>query len=91
MTESKKDPYRGYRGPSLDVMKQFGITVWCEVRATTTRGNFEGLLLPRSETSDQLHLVLKLGSGYNVGIRHDTVLQLEKLGYREAHYQIPEK
>ncbi len=91
MTEVEKDPYRGYRGPSLEVMERFGITVWCEVRARTTRGDFEGLLLPRSETSDELHLVLKLGSGYNVGIRHDTVLELEKLGYREAHYQIPEK
>jgi glutamyl-tRNA(Gln) amidotransferase subunit D len=72
-------------------MKRFGITVWCEVRASTTRGDFEGLLLPRSETSDELHLVLKLGSGYNVGIRHDTILGLEKVGYREAHYKIPEQ
>ncbi|MBE0592751.1 MAG: Glu-tRNA(Gln) amidotransferase subunit GatD, partial [Gemmatimonadales bacterium] len=61
------------------------------VRARTTRGVFEGLLLPRSETSDDLHLVLKLDSGYNVGVRHDTVLALEKIGYREAHYKIPEK
>jgi glutamyl-tRNA(Gln) amidotransferase subunit D len=72
-------------------MERFGVTVWCEVKAETTRGLFEGLLLPRSETSDELHLVLKLTSGYNVGIRHDTVEKLEKVGYREAHYQIPEK
>jgi len=91
MTETSTDPYRGYRGPTRDIMQRFGITVWCEVRAQTTRGEFEGLLLPRSETSDALHLVLKLGSGYNVGVRHDTVLALEKLGYREAHYKIPEK
>jgi glutamyl-tRNA(Gln) amidotransferase subunit D len=91
MTAAAKDPYRGYRGPSREVMERFGITVWCELRAKTTRGDFEGLLLPRSETSDELHLVLKLSSGYNVGIRHDTVLELEKVGYREAHYKIPEK
>ncbi len=91
MTSTQKDPYRGYRGPSRAVMERFGITVWCEVRADTTRGVFEGLLLPRSETSDELHLVLKLSSGYNVGIRHDTVQKLEKLGFKEAHYQIPEK
>ena len=88
---SGTDPYRGYRGPTREVMERFGITVWCEVRARTTRGEFEGLLLPRSETSDELHLVLKLGSGYNVGVRYDTVLALEKIGYREAHYKIPEK
>jgi len=91
MTDGGKDPYRGYRGPTLELMKRFGITVWCEVRAETTRGRFDGLLLPRSETSDELHLALKLGSGYNVGIRHDTVTSLEKIGYREAHYKIPEK
>jgi glutamyl-tRNA(Gln) amidotransferase subunit D len=91
LTATGNDPYRGYRGPTREVMARFGITVWCEVRARTTRGDFEGLLLPRSETSDELHLVLKLGSGYNVGVRHDTVLALEKIGYREAHYKIPEK
>jgi glutamyl-tRNA(Gln) amidotransferase subunit D len=82
---------RGYRGPTLEVMQRFGITVWCEVRAETTRGVFVGLLLPRSETSDDLHLVLKLGVGYNIGIRHDTVISLERIGYREAVYKIPEK
>ncbi len=81
----------GYRGSALQVMRRFGITVWCELRAETTRGSFQGLLLPRSETSDDLHLVLKLDSGYNIGIRHDTVLSLEKTGYREARYQIPER
>jgi glutamyl-tRNA(Gln) amidotransferase subunit D len=82
---------RGYRGPALEVMRRFGITVWCELRAETTRGRFDGLLLPRSETSDDQHLVLKLDSGYNIGIRHDTVLSLERTGYREANYRIPEK
>ncbi len=91
MSTSAKDPFRGYRGPSRMVMERFGVTVWCEVRAETTRGRFEGLILPRSETSDELHLVLKLASGYNVGLRHDTILGLERVGYREAHYQIPEK
>lgn len=85
------DPFRGYRGLSREVMERFGITVWCEVKAQTTRGDFEGLLLPRSETSDELHLVLKLGSGYNIGIRHDTILGMEKTGYREANYKIPEQ
>jgi glutamyl-tRNA(Gln) amidotransferase subunit D len=82
---------RGYRGPALAVMRRFGVTVWCEVRAETTRGRFEGLILPRSETSDALHIVLKLDSGYNIGIRHDTIVGMEKTGYREANYQIPEQ
>ncbi|MEJ2502605.1 MAG: Glu-tRNA(Gln) amidotransferase subunit GatD [Gemmatimonadota bacterium] len=82
---------RGYRGPALAVLREHGVTVWCEVRARTTRGTFEGLILPRSETSDANHIVLKLGTGYNIGIRHDTITGLEQIGYREAHYGIPEK
>ncbi|HSG82414.1 MAG TPA: asparaginase domain-containing protein, partial [Gemmatimonadota bacterium] len=91
MSDAGNEKYKGYRGPCVELMKRFGITVWCEVKARTTRGDFEGLVLPRSETSDEDHLVLKLNSGYNVGLRHDTVNQLEKVGYREAHYKIPEK
>jgi glutamyl-tRNA(Gln) amidotransferase subunit D len=91
MSPKEKDLHQGYRGPTLELLKRFGITVWCEVRAKTTRGEFVGLVLPRSETSDDLHLVLKLSIGYNIGVRHDTILELEKIGFREAHYQIPEK
>ena len=85
------DAYKGYRDPMLSVMKQHGITVWCEVEAKTTRGDFAGLVLPRSETSDPAHLVLKLISGYNVGIRADTILEMKKVGFRRAEYKIPEE
>ena len=85
------DQNKGYREPCLSVFRKYGVTVWCDVKVKTTRGDFEGLLLPRSETSDELHIVLKLISGYNIGLRHDTILDIVKTGYREAHYKIPEK
>jgi glutamyl-tRNA(Gln) amidotransferase subunit D len=85
------DAYRGYRGPCVELMRRLGFRVWSEVRVRTTRGEFEGLVLPRSETSDEHHLVLKLGTGYNIGLRHDTILSADELGYREAVYKIPEK
>jgi glutamyl-tRNA(Gln) amidotransferase subunit D len=85
------DRYRGYRDPCRALMERLGFSVWSEVRVKTTRGEFEGLVLPRSETSDALHIVLKLGTGYNIGLRHDTVLAVEELGYKEAVYKIPEK
>ena len=88
---STDERYKGYREPMLAVMKRFGVTVWSEVVARTDRGSFEGLVLPRSETSDPLHLVLKLATGYNVGLRHGSIESLEKTGYREAHYKIPEE
>jgi len=85
------DLYRGYRGPCLDLMKRMGFKVWSDVVMRTSRGEFEGLVLPRSETSDASHFVLKLVSGYNIGVRYDTVLGVEERGFREAIYKIPEK
>lgn len=85
------EAYKGYREPMLSVMKKHGITVWCEVEAETKRGPFAGLVLPRSETSDPEHLVLKLISGYNVGIRFDTITKITKTGFRRAEYKIPEE
>ena len=88
---SAANPNMGYRDPCLELMQRHGVSVWCEVEARTTRGTFRGLVLPRSETSDAEHLVLKLDCGYNIGIRADTIQDLKKLGYREAVYKVPEK
>jgi len=81
--------YKGYREPLRSVMERFGVTVWCDAIVTTERGRFEGLILPRSETSDEKHLVLKLWTGYNVGVRFDRITSIEKTGFRRAEYRIP--
>jgi glutamyl-tRNA(Gln) amidotransferase subunit D len=52
---------------------------------------FEGVILPRGETFDDLHVVLKLKTGYNVGIHVDRIASIEELGFKEAIYKIPEK
>ncbi len=88
---SDEQDYPGYREPTLSVLKRFGATVWSEIRARTTRGEFEGLVLPRSETADEHHVSLKLASGYNVGLRHDTIEDVVKLGFRRAEYAVPEE
>ncbi len=85
------EDYKGYRDPLKALMVQHGVTVWSEVTVDTTRGTFEGLLLPRSETADPLHLVLKLTSGYNIGIRHDTIESMTRTGHRVVEYKIPEQ
>lgn len=83
--------FRGYRGPTRELFERWNIGVWSEVELTTTRGTFAGLILPRSETSDDRHVVLKLSSGYNVGIRCDTITGAVETGYRQASYKIPER
>ncbi len=83
--------FKGYRGEALTVLKKFNIRVWSETRVDTTRGNFKGIVLPRSENDDDRHLVLKLATGYNVGIAVNTITNMKEFGYKKANYKIPEK
>lgn len=85
------DLYKGYRGRALEVLKHFNIRVWSEVEAHTSRGVFQGIVLPRSENDDERHIVLKLATGYNVGVIADSIQEMVEKGYKEAHYKIPEK
>ncbi|HOC41822.1 MAG TPA: Glu-tRNA(Gln) amidotransferase subunit GatD [Thermoanaerobaculales bacterium] len=86
------DPLRGYRGLARSRLEAWGVRVWSDVRVVNSQGSvFEGVILPRSESFDDLHLVLKMRNGYNVGVHVDRVTSIEEIGYREAVYKIPEK
>jgi len=85
------DMFKGYKGSALEVLKKFKVRVWSETVVDTTRGEFKGIILPRSENDDDEHLVLKLATGYNIGIAVDTIIEMKEYGYKEAHYKIPEK
>ncbi|MBD3870644.1 MAG: Glu-tRNA(Gln) amidotransferase subunit GatD [Acidobacteria bacterium] len=92
MAESGHDKLRGYRGRARARLEELGVKVWSDVRLVNSAGSvFEGVILPRSGTFDDLHIVLKLKNGYNVGIHVDRVDSVEEVGYKEAVYKIPEK
>ncbi len=82
---------RGYRGPALEAMQRFGLKVWDEVVLKTDKGDFQGVILPRAETGDPYHIVLKMNIGYNVGINVERITSAEVMGAKVGHYQIPEK
>ncbi len=88
---SHEDDYKGYREPTLGLLKTHGVRVWSEVEVHSSRGDFTGIILPRSETADAEHLVLKLDTGYNVGLRQDTVKTMTEIGYKRADYHIKEQ
>jgi glutamyl-tRNA(Gln) amidotransferase subunit D len=85
------DIFKGYRGQALEMLKSFNVRVWSEAQIQTTRGDFRGIVLPRSVNDDDQHIVLKLATGYNVGIAVETIEHMEECGYKEAHYKIPER
>ncbi|MCD5415503.1 Glu-tRNA(Gln) amidotransferase subunit GatD [Candidatus Bipolaricaulota bacterium] len=86
-----QDAQNGYHGVSLATLRRFGVDVWSDVEIETSRGAFRGIILPRSEFDDSTHLVLKLKTGYNIGIEIRTITAIVELGKTEAHYKIPEK
>jgi len=85
------EDYKGYRGKTLEVLLKYSAKIWSDVELVTEDSTFFGLVLPRSEQADEMHIVLKLITGYNIGINCDKVQDIKILGRKVAHYKIPEK
>lgn len=83
--------FQGYRGKALNTLKKYNVRVWGQAYIETTRGVFRGTVLPRSENDDDMHLVLKIETGYNIGINVGTITSMKETGYQKANYKIPEK
>lgn len=88
MTE---DIFQGYKGASLEMLKKYQVRVWGQALVETTRGEFQGTVLPRAENDDENHIVMKIITGYNVGVDIHTILNMKETGYKKANYKIPEK
>ncbi len=91
MNDFNNTEYKGYRGRALEVLQSFKALVWSDAKIVTADGAYIGIILPRSETADPDHVVLKLRSGYNIGVAVDRIQDVEIQGRKEAHYKIPEK
>lgn len=67
--------FRGYAGRSLEFLRERGIEVGDRVRATAGGVAHEGIVMPRYESGGggTGRLVLKLASGYNVGIEVEEI------------------
>ncbi len=72
--------FPGYRGQALKFLKNAGAEIGDVIRVTKDGKSWEGILIPRSEIGDENHIIVKLKSGYNVGVRIDSTAQVEKVG-----------
>lgn len=86
-----EDFFQGYKGAALEVLKKFNVRVWGQAEVETTRGQFKGTVLPRAENDDDQHIVLKVATGYNIGLDISTIKEMKETGYKKANYKIPEK
>ncbi|MFQ6025798.1 MAG: asparaginase domain-containing protein, partial [Nitrosopumilaceae archaeon] len=71
--------YVGYRGKSLAFLRKYKIGVGDSVKISAD-SNYTGILMPRYEYSDDEHIVLKLESGYNIGLGVENIKKIEKIG-----------
>jgi len=71
---------RGYRGKALKLLRSVSADVGDWVRVEKRGRVYEGVLMPRTELGDPEHLVIKLSSGYNVGVKISKGVRVKKLG-----------
>jgi glutamyl-tRNA(Gln) amidotransferase subunit D len=74
--------YRGYENKSLMFLKNNKVKVGDSVKILADLTYF-GILMPRYEYSDDEHIVLKLKSGYNVGIEISKIQKVELVSKKE--------
>ena len=70
--------FSGYTGKSLEFLKTNKISVGDSVKILADLTYF-GIIMPRYEHSDDKHLVLKLKSGYNIGLEIEKIKKIEKI------------
>ena len=69
---------KGYKGKSFEYLQQKDVNVGDSIKVVSDL-TYEGILMPRYETSEDSHIVLKLKSGYNIGIELSEITNIEKI------------
>tara|TARA_B100000929_G_scaffold287108_1_gene273255 strand:- start:2214 stop:3503 length:1290 start_codon:yes stop_codon:yes gene_type:complete len=73
---------KGYKGKSLEYLQQKDVNVGDSIKVISDL-TYTGTLMPRYETSEDSHIVLKLKSGYNIGIELSEIKDIEKISSPE--------
>jgi glutamyl-tRNA(Gln) amidotransferase subunit D len=70
----------GYRDEALRLLKQADCDIGDILKVTRKGKVFEGILIPRPELGEGTTVIVKMKSGYNVGIKVTKDTTLEKIG-----------
>lgn len=79
----------GYRGLALKALLEAGVEIGDLIRIVKDDLILEGILIPRSEYSDDRHIVIKIRSGYNVGVEVTPSTKVIRLGSEAKPAFIP--
>jgi glutamyl-tRNA(Gln) amidotransferase subunit D len=70
----------GYKSTALEALKKADCDVGDIIRITSKGKTYEGILIPRSELGENSVVIVKIKSGYNIGIRVTPKVKIEKVG-----------
>ncbi|MEM3716610.1 MAG: hypothetical protein QW145_05575, partial [Candidatus Bathyarchaeia archaeon] len=79
----------GYKGLALKILLESGVEIGDLIRIVRGSDIFEGILIPRSEYSDDRHIVIKIKSGYNIGVEVTPETKIEKISSEAKPAFIP--
>jgi len=70
----------GYLGEAEQTLQKAKIKIGDRIQIQTAQNTFEGIVIPRAEIgADDKHIIIKLDTGYNIGIHIDNIQQLTRL------------
>ena len=75
-----KNEGSGYKGPALMALRKAACEIGDIIRINGNGKSYEGILIPRTEAGAGDQIVVKLKSGYNVGVLITSNTQIEKIG-----------
>jgi glutamyl-tRNA(Gln) amidotransferase subunit D len=82
---------KGYKEKAKALLEKEKLEIWDIIQIKTAKTILEGIILPRAESAAPNFIEIKLENNYNIGIHVDEILEIKKVGKREASYKIPEK
>jgi glutamyl-tRNA(Gln) amidotransferase subunit D len=70
----------GYKGEALRLLKQANCDIGDIIKVISKGKVYEGILIPRAELGDGKIVIVKMKSGYNVGIKVTKEVEVDKIG-----------
>jgi glutamyl-tRNA(Gln) amidotransferase subunit D len=75
-----EDKLTGYRGSLRKALESSGAEIGDILEVNVNNQQYRGSLMPRVETYDEHHIIIKMVSGYNVGLEYNSSMKIKKTG-----------
>jgi glutamyl-tRNA(Gln) amidotransferase subunit D len=76
----EEDSLHGYRGNIRKKLEVSGVGIGDNIKVEIQGQVYEGALMPRLKTADERYILLKLKTGYNIGLLFEEDVKIIKLG-----------